>query len=453
MRRTFILLFTALALLPVPVDAFAGDADDPPAPAAVHAARTIEMVVPLQTYVYWKSDADFDRSRAVYEPDGQSVGVALTWLKPEFTWNVRKNLRLFYEFEAGLEVWSRNNPDQQDPKADDVFLLKQRQIYAEGEFFGDRFGFKLGYQYFQDPSKLFLAHWIGAAQAWLDVGGWKTGVMIGQVPDPTYEGIPIDANNFTHDTFVGALTTSTTLFDLLTLSTGVYGLIDAHVVGQTDWALTPSLNLEADLDAIKLGLDVLGQLGGYTNAAAGGGDQTTLAWAAQLYGNGRFGDLFANLNILALSPDDAEPTNARNGAFHYSAKNRSPTLLFTENDLRDTFDNYDEKMSTQTGGFYRPRAGFVLTDVTVGYEVLPGFRPSLLVAYGADLQKKNALGSANLGWEVDAELAYTYDDVLVARLVGGVLVPGKGLAANVNAIDHAATEPIWMVASSVLVTY
>jgi hypothetical protein len=453
MRHTFLVLVSALVLLPLPARSAPDELDADPGATTGREPRTVDMVVPLQTYVVWKSDADFDGSRAAYEPDGQSVGVALTWLKPEFTWNVRKNLRLFYEFEAGLEVWSRNNPDQQDPKADDVFLLKQRQIYAEGELGDGRFGFKVGYQYFQDPSRLFLAHWIGAAQGWFEVDGWRTALMIGQIPDPTYEGIPIDANNFTHDTFVGALTTRTTFLDFVNLSAGVYGLWDAHVIGQTDWALSPSLNLEADLEVVKVGLDLMGQFGGVTHAAAGGGDQTTLAWAAQLYGSGTFGKLVANLNVLALSPDDAEPVNAHNGAFHYSAKNRSPTLLFTENDIRDTFDNYDEKMSTQTGGFYRPRAGFVLTDVKVGYEVLPGLVPSLLAAYGADLQKKNALGSANLGWEFDAEVAYAYDEVLEARLVGGVLVPGAGLAANVNAIDLGATEPVWMIASSLLVRY
>jgi hypothetical protein len=416
-------------------------------------ARTVDLVIPLQNYLYWKSDADFDPSRSVYEPDGQGVGVLLTWFKPEITWNIRENLRLFYEFEAGLEVWSRNNPDQQDPRADDVFLLKQRQIYAEGELLNDSMGFKVGYQYFQDPSRLFLAHWIGAAQVRACLGGWKLNLMVGQVPDPTYEGVPIDQNNFKHDTFVGALYTQKTFMDFVNLTAGVYGLYDAHVIGQTDWVLAPVLNLEADIEVLRLGLDLLGQLGGLTNGAAGGKDQTTLAWAAQLYGNATFGKLFTNLNVMALSPDDADQVNGRNGAFHYSAKNRSPTLLFTENDIRDTFDNFDEKMASRSGGFYQARAGMLLADVKLGYEVLPGLKPSVLAAYGSALQKDNALGHASLGWEFDAEVAYAWDDVLVARLVGGVLIPGQGLAANVNAIDHSATDPVWMVATSLLVKY
>ena len=63
------------------------------------------------------------------------------------------------------------------------------------------------------------------------------------------------------------------------------------------------------------------------------------------------------------------------------------------------------------------------------------------------------MGSANLGWELDAERAGCYDDGLVPRVAGGVLLPGRGLAANVNAIDRAATEPLWRVASSLLVRY
>ena len=76
------------------------------------------------------------------------MGAFATVLRPKLTFHIEQHLRMYYEAELGLNYWSKNNPDQQDPTAPDVFVLKHREVYAEGEFLQNQVGFKTGYQYF-----------------------------------------------------------------------------------------------------------------------------------------------------------------------------------------------------------------------------------------------------------------------------------------------------------------
>jgi hypothetical protein len=422
-------------------------ADDEPEP------RAFEVSLEFVNLFLFRSDSDFDGSKAVYEPDGQTVGVLGTFLKPDLTVNLARNLRLFYEVEIGLNLWSLHNPDQQDATAPDVFLMKHRELYAEGEFLDGLLGFKVGYQRFQDPTRLFLDHWIGAASLTSDLDVVRLTASFGQVADPTYEGFRVEKNNFAHDTLVYALAGESTFADFVTLSSGFYGVSDSRVVGHTNHVFTPVVNLEADLDVLRLGLDGALQVGAFEGMAADGGNERTLAWAAQLYGEAQLKRFFVKLNVLALSPDDGAAATKANGAFHGSAKNRSSTLFFTESELRDTFDNLDEKLGSMRGPFLLQRAGLFLSDVLVGYDVLPWLRPVAIVGYGLALEPENALGSRNLGLEADLGLDLKYEDLLLFQVYGGVLVPGKGAAALVNPIDRTATGPLWSVMSTLKLFY
>ena len=415
--------------------------------------HTVDVHVEVLNLFLLRNDSDFDMSEPIYSPGGQSVGVLGTFMKPDLTWHVRKNLRLFYEAEVGLNLWSLHNPDQQDATASDVFLLKHREVYAEGEFLDGWLGFKVGYQRVQDPTRLFVDHWIGAATLSSDMRLAQVTAMVGQIADPTYEGFRVEENNFSHDTFVYGLTAQRTFLDFVRLSLGLWGLDDGRVVGRRNRILSPVINLDADIDVLRLGLDGAMQFGAFEGAAVDGGDQSHLAWAVQLYGVAQLARLGLKLNLMALSADDADGANGANGAFHYSAKSRSSTLLFTESELRDTFDNFDEKLGVSQGGFTLVRPGMLLADLMVSYDVWRGIRPTLIVGYARALNPDNALGEAELGWEFDAGVEIELDDALLFQLYGSVLLPGEGLAARVNAIDLQATEPLLSCMSALKVTY
>jgi hypothetical protein len=408
----------------------------------------------MQNLFLFRNDSDFDRTTPYYNANGQTLGAFATVFRPSFTINVTDRMRMFYQAEIGLNYWSKHNPDQEDALAKDVFVMKHRELWASGEIADEQVGFKVGYQYFRDPSGLFLAHWIGAAQAWWNVDTVnRVGLFIGQIPDQVHEGIDVRENNFKRDILVFGARTDLRLARRVYLSAGVYDLFDSHVVGRTRWVVAPVVHLDARFGKFSTALDGVFQYGRSGKAARDGSNQTILAWAAQAHGTLDFRPFEIDLNLLALSPDDAYEGNSRNGAFLASAKNRSATMLLTEDEVRDWYDNLDERMSTYGGGFFENRAGLLVADVKARWSILPEFRPAVILGAATVLQPKNALGGRLVGIEAAVDLGFHAGRYLEAHLLGGALLPGKAGAALVNRIDLDAKNPIFSAEASLMVRY
>lgn len=437
------------------VDALKARADAvAPAPARPARGRpAFETGVRLDNLLVFRSDTDFTRDRPFYDEHGQTSGAFATVFTPTLQWNATDDIRVFYEAEVGLNYWSKNNPDQENALADDIFVLKHRQVFAEGTLANGRFGFKAGYQYFTDTTGLFLGHWIGAASL---TGSWRpgqsAGVFVGMVPDLTYEGLSIVENNFRHDIFVFGARTDLALTPHWTLNAGVHALHDASIVGRTRWVVAPNVHVAGRSDWLDGGkvrvhgaIDAVVQAGVAANAATDGSDQTILAWAAQghLGIDMRVVDL--RLNVFALSADDADLGNGRDGAFLYSSKSTSATVFMTEDETRNWYDQLDRRMARYQGGFWQHRAGLVVNDLRLTVTALDWFAPSLIVGNSLVLEPANALGHRNVGVEGSLDLAFRVGDLLVTRMLLGGMLPGKAAGALVNAIDpqKAKTDPIW----------
>lgn len=409
--------------------------------------------VRLDNLFLFRSDSDFDRTAPRYDESGQTVGAFATILTPRLTWHLARNLRVTYEVEIGLNYWSRNNPDTESALSPDVFVMKHREMFAEGEFLRGRLGFKVGYQRFLDPTGLFLNHWIGAARVWWGFEDGRVGLFVGEVPDQTYEGITVRDNNFKRDILVFGASGDWDLGGGWGLAVGVHNLYDSHVVGRTRWVVAPAARVSHESGPWTLFVDGVLQAGRFENAALDGGDQTVLAWAAQGHVGLDLHPWSAEVNLLALSPDDAHDGNARQGAFLYAAKPASRTRMLTEDEVRDWYDNYDERLSTFEGGFFLNRAGLLLADASVGVEVADWFRPSVIVGAALALEPHNALGGRFVGVETLVDLAVFWREMLFVHVTGGALVPGRAAAALVNRMDRSATDPIWMTEVSLTVRY
>jgi len=430
----------------------------------------IQLRADLQNLFHFKNDGDFDRTEPAYDASGQSVGAFATIFTPRVTLHILESLRIYYEVELGLNFWSEQNPDQQDPVADDIFVLKHREIYGEGELADGRVGFKVGYAFFGDPTRLFLAHWIGVAQTWWQLRdgtpllhpgaphrgartGVRLGLFVGQVPDQIHEGILLDDNNFKRDIWVFGGRYDLSVSELWRLSAAVTALYDTHLVDQTRWLLCPSLHLELAFGRLDAFADLAFQGGQQRGQAAGGGDQTHLAWAAQAGLRLGLGRLDLRGTLLALSPDDAHPGNERNHAFLYSGKSRSATLMLTEDEVRDWYDNLDERASSNSGGFFASRAGLMVGDLEVTLKLHERVRPAVVVGAATVLKPHNALDGILVGVEVDGVLHLLLADYLVADLVVGAMVPGAAGAALINSIDRSSTDPIVMTEISLTLRY
>ncbi|MBM4394386.1 MAG: hypothetical protein FJ087_01695 [Deltaproteobacteria bacterium] len=452
-----------LALLPLAALAQEAPAVPEPAPFEVHAQ--------LHNLFLLRSDTDFDRRSPAYDEEGQTAGAFATVFGPTFAWNaLGQSLRLFYEAEIGLNYWSRNNPDQENALAADIFVLKHRQIFAEGSIpvtvAGAGTGavwFKAGYQYLTDTTALFLGHWIGAVQVgyrWAP--GMRVGLMAGMIPDSTFEGLDVRANNFRHDIFTFGARADLELPAGWRLDAAVHSLYDTHVVGRTRWLVVPNAHLAATTPWMRDGLvRVSGSLDGVLQAgrsersALDGGDQTLLAWAAQGSIKVETRPVALALNLLALSPDDPHPGNDREGGFFYSSKSTSATLYFTEDEVRNWYDQLDRRLARYEGGLWQHRAGLLVGDLKATLTLLPWFRPSLILGYGTVLQPDNALGHSSLGLEGNVDLAFAWGQHLVARVLFGGMVPGRAAGALMNEIapQDAETDLVGWTEAAVSVVF
>ena len=396
-----------------------------------------ELLTPLMVF----NDADFDRSEPAYNADRQHVGLVGTLFRPGMTFHVLPTLRIRYQAEVGLNLWSRNNADQIDARAEDVFLLVHKQVYAEGETECGSLGFKTGYDRWSDPTALMFAHWTGAVELRTAWHGGDFALTAGLLPDATFEGWEIVENNFTHDTFFGRAGV-----DLegangrLRVAPGANLLVDSSEVGRRLALVAPYLHVGYATEGLDLSLDLIGQIGSQAGVALDGGSERQMAWAAQVHGETRIKAIGLTFNVMALSPDDADEGNGLNSGFYYSGFSRSPTLWLSENELVDLWNNLDEKVGTRRGGHFLTRMGLLQGDLRVAWTTGPVFEPAVIVGVAGALRPANALGHGFVGLEADLDLTFRYEDVLEFHLIGSLIVPGGAAAAAVNAIDREATD-------------
>lgn len=416
--------------------------------------RGIEVHADLQNLVLLRNDADFDRTLPLYREQGRAVGALATLFRPEITFRIGGGLRLFYQAELGLNHWGKQSPDQQSHGAPDAMVMKHRELWGEGEALDGRFGFKAGYVRLAEPTGLFVNHWVGAGQVrWAFAGELGAEAFLGQLPDQIHEGLDVGENNFRRDIFVGGLATRLGLAEGRRLSAALTGLYDDHRVGRSRMALCASLRLEGRLGPVEALADLGLQGGRLEGAALGGGDQRLLAFAAQGRAQWTRGRLALALTALALSPDDDFDGNDRSGGFLYSGKSASATLLLTEDEIRDWYDNLDERMSSHREGFFVNRAGLLVADVKASWAVTEALRPGAVVGVARTLNPANSLGAAFVGVETDLLLEYRLSEHLEGQLAAGALFPGRAGAALINRIDMTRTDPLFSFEGSLRLRY
>jgi hypothetical protein len=413
-------------------------------------ALDAELLTPLMIF----NDGDFDRTEPSYNANRQHVGLVGTLFRPAITFHVLPTLRIRYQAEVGLNLWSRNNADEQDATANDVFLLVHKQVYAEGDTADGKIGFKVGYDRWSDPTRLMFAHWTGAA---MFRARWDRGQLMvvgGLLPDATFEGWEMVENNFTHDIFFGGVGALLLAPEARVAAVpGAAVLVDRSEVDRTLTLVAPHLHLalgngpvhlqgtDIERPPLQVSLDLIGQFGTHTAAALDGEAERQIGWAAQVHARAQIKAVTVTANVMALSPDDALEGNGVNTGFHYSGFSRSSTLWLSENELVDLANNLDERLGTVRGGHHLMRMGLLQGDVKVAWTTGPVFEPALIVGLAGALRPSNALDHGLVGLETDLDLCFRHRDVLEFHLIGSLIVPGGAAAAAVNLIDREATDP------------
>jgi hypothetical protein len=436
MKAITVVTCLAAAVLTYPGLLFAFDFDDPePSIFSIHGE--------VSNLLLWRSDRDFDPTIPFYEEEGQSVGGVTSFVKSQLAYRPVERIELFYEGELGLNIYSRNNPDQWFPASTEYVAYKHREFWSRFEL--DLIDIKVGYQRVRDPSDLFLSHWLGAVRADLDLMRFRMGIVLGQLPDSTYEGLEIRDNNFVHDNVLTGLTLSYDIvLDTLSLETGSYFMYDNRLPRKELFLTTPYLGVTFRSKHIDARLFGMLQSGVWKSSGVANIDQNILAWAVQARASLKTEPVTISLNSFLLSPDDRHHGNKQWGAFFYSGKNSSATMMLTEDEIRDRYDNFDEVLSrsNEFGSFFVNRAGLSVTDLSISGNIGDWFFPQLIGGVGFVLESANALGRSYAGFEADLILRVRFLKIAELIAVAQVFLPGEAAAPFVNDQDMTATEHI-----------
>jgi hypothetical protein len=453
MKRTMLLA----ALLTLAVCLAPAAADEPAAAPASKAADLLPAFdVYFQTFVYAANDRDFDRTKPLYNANGQSVGYVLTTLRPGLTWKPADILTLRYQMEAGDNVWSRNDVYGDDMASEATPVFRQKEIWAQATTPCKCFGGQVGFMHVLDTTQLILDRHIGMLRLFGGAGDNGVNVIAGQIPDEVYEGFGeatddanLNDNNFEHDDYI-------------------FGLYSHHQVGARDlapglyfrWDKTDVsrpkgvLNVVFDATARPGGVlreawfDVVGQYGQHLRAGLDDRDVEILAAAAQGGMDLEWRLFGLRYNALIFTADDGDKNDRTNTAFDdYSGTSKSHAMILAKNWIHDRYDNLDE-------GVARQGAGLALIDAEFAYKPVDSVRIFLIGATADVLDTTNTDGESWLG--VEGQLGVEFQpirDHLWLHLIAGGLAPGKATGQLFNLIDREKTDPLFAGQAAVTVSY
>ncbi len=409
---------------------------------------TIDFSGWLKTYFTWRNDQDFDRTEPLFNEYGQAVGFIAVAFDPRITWRPTQRIAVHYLADITGSLWSRTNVDPQ------LDQLKHQPVYLQKEFWAqaigpqDTFGFRVGFQYLEDPTKLYIKKYVGGLRTFYQSNDYWLALTAAQLPDSTYEAIEYRKNNFENDNFVFSVDAHYSTTPRLKIRPAVFFQWDRSIVGKTQYLFTPSVNVHSRLgDNFLLECDLALQAGTVKNTAPGNRDTSVVAGAVQTRARYEMEKGYLEAGLVAFSPDDADPYNGRDTSFRYSGYSKSRTYLLSENKLLDQYDNLDERAAAS-------KAGWLLLDLAAGWKLRPSIELFNVLGYAMTYQKKYANGGQQVALEYDAGLTWHLYEDLFATLLGGVLVPGRAGGAFYNELaDLRERDPIFYFQGMVLVSF
>lgn len=416
-----------------------------------------EISFSILNYFIFKNDQDFDRSKPVYSNNGQTVGFVSTVFEPAIDWRPVDFIVFRYALEIGDNIWSRNDVDQRDPTAADVPIVKHKEFWTRVYMPCKRWGFQAGYQYFYDPTHLFIDRYMGSASFFATMDDNWIVLSAGQIPDSVYEGVnAVDSrseyneNNFENDDYLFSLSSTFRIGDKIDLGTGLFYRWDKSEIHRPDSTLAYTLHFDwAQQGSIKtnVGFDLVGMWGRHLRAGLDNRDVQRLGGAAQTWLSVSPDPVSLRWNLLWLSADDGDRYDQWDTSFAYSGWSKSRTLILSENWIRDQYDNLDERAADQGAGLF-------LADQDLRVNLSESVALMLIAGYGMVTDNTHTGKENTLGTETDAGIEVgMYRDHVTFTLIGGALFPGKAGSMLQNEIDLEKTDPMFHLQGSMDVKF
>jgi hypothetical protein len=415
------------------------------APPSEDSERGFTMKATTWTLLSWRNDQDFDPSARYYDRDGQSQGQATTALRPTFHWQSDHSVKILYQPEMGWESWGAVNssmPHPYGPNRLPGLSLRHRQIW--GEYRGDQIELRAGLQPITEPSNLFLSHLTGGLRLRAKLKKVRYTLSLAQLPEDQFEGMTLGEDNWVNDTLIAGLKMNWSQGGMR-LDVGGLWMRDHRVVDRPLKLGVGSLNLKWRSKAFKSRLAFAYQMGSWDKSGVGGIDQEIQSWGAQGGVSWRRGKLSLGTRFVLLSADDDHDGNAHWGGFFYTGQNDSKTLILTQDETRDRYDNLDERSATAWGSHFIHRAGLGVWDLSLGYQINSIFKTEMVWGLGWTLAPQNVLDERWMGVEGGLLNRFKLNRHATIFIHGQLFLPGRASAAMINDQDRAATQTLYGV--------
>ena len=405
--------------------------------------RTWTVGLKSWTIFSWRNDQDFDPSQRYYDPDGQSQGQFVTALRPTFNWASGKSVSIFYEPEIGWESWGAVNssmPHPYGPNRLNGISMRHRQLWSRYQ--NKQVRLTAGYQPVEDPSELFMAHLAGSIKLDLMFKDITLTAGIAQLPEDQFEGLALNEDNFSQDSL---LFSSQIMWKTERINLQFAGLFmrDNRVLERALALNVASFNIKAKASkSVKVRFAFAYQGGSWENSGLMGVDQTIRAWGSQGGLSYSKNKLSVSTRYVLLSGDDQYDGNAYAGGFFYSGRNDSSTLILTQDEFRDRFDNLDERNSTAWGSHFVNRAGLGIWDINIGYQVHENYHVNFVYGVGWVLAEENMLGESLLGSELALVNIFPVHKRWHLLLHGQIFIP-QAAGIMINDRDREARQNLY----------
>lgn len=404
----------------------------------------LSLNLEFKNFFLWQNDGDFDRTASLYDENGQSVGYFATALTPTMTWQPLDEILLRYKVQVGENLWSRNDALERDPTAEDIPTLQHKEIWASVTLPYD-FTVGAGYSSFEDSTRLFLKRELGVFTiGYSSADEWLLSASCGQLPDSVYEGTTAETpstelgqNNFENDALIYALQASWLPTGFGELDAGVIGLNDRSEIGREKNLWNVSAGYQRDWSRLlQTSIDLAAQFGKTANGGIHNEDLQHVAFAWQLGVAVIPSPVRLDLNALFLS-GDSDRNDLQDSNFTYSGYSNSATVMLSENELQDQYDNLDERAAWQ-------KSGLLLVDLRAAVTVLNQLEFFAVGGYARASDEENLDEDLTIATEADLGVVWTlYDEHVDFTVLGGGLWPGKSGGILKNTVDLTATDPIY----------
>jgi hypothetical protein len=380
----------------------------------------------------------------------------LTALRPRFDLITSPSVQLRYESEIGWESWGGVNPGMPHPYAPNRIQglsMRHRQMWGQyrTQLLKFKVQFRAGIQQISDPSELFLFHLAGALSLKLQFKTSALNLIFAQLPENQFEGVSLNEDNWVHDNVIGSVQWKG---KTKKIKWGIAGsfLRDHRVVGRPLELGVGSGNIQWKASKnLRTQWSFAYQGGRWQNSGRGGRDQIVNAWATKGNVTWQVNRFKIKGHVLALSADQGDSLNAQGdaqwGGFFYTGQNQSSTLILTQDEERDRYDNLDERMSTMWGSHFVNHAGLLVADLALSYRVNSIYTPQIVLGYGQVLENTHTLNQASVGTELG--LLNTFKVAPNASFFFHLqgFLPGQAASAKINDQDRTAQQMLYGIES------